>query len=91
MVTLDKPILLHGFEVTDVVGSVTWSGGTFPDYAYEQFEIRMMLPDTPGERLDFPVHQGCETGELNWDDIAGHDEDPWALKEPAPFIFLEPN
>ena len=91
MVTLDKPILLHGFEVTDVVGSVTWSGGTFPDYAYGQFEIRMMLPDTPGERLDFPVHQGCETGELNWDDIAGHDEDPWALKEPAPFIFLEPN
>jgi hypothetical protein len=40
---------------------------------------------------DFPVHQGCETGELYWDDIAGNDEYPWALDEPAPFIFLKPN
>lgn len=89
MVPLDEPILLHGFEVTEVVGSVTWSGGSFPDYSYEEFEIRMMLPETPGARLDFPVHQGCESGELRWDDIAGEGEDPWALEEPAPFITLE--
>ena len=86
--TLDEPILLHGFEVTEVVGALVWSGGSFPDFAYEQFEFRAMLPDEPGRRLDFVVNQKCGDLMLNWDDIAAPEADPWALEEPAPYITL---
>ncbi|MGB3457174.1 MAG: YcnI family protein [Litorimonas sp.] len=88
MRTLDEPILLHGFEVEEVVGALIWSGGSFPDFAYEQFEFRAMLPDEPGRRLDFVVNQGCGDLRLDWDDIAAPDADPWALDEPAPYITL---
>lgn len=88
MKTLDEPILLHGFEVTETVGALTWSGGSFPDYAYEQFEFRMMMPEASGARLDFPVRQFCDEASLHWDDIAAENEDPWTLDEPAPFIRL---
>lgn len=88
MRTLDEPILLHGFEVHEVVGALIWSGGSFPDFAYEQFEFRAMLPDESGRRLDFVVNQGCGDLRLDWDDIAAPDADPWALEEPAPYITL---
>lgn len=90
MKKLETPMTLHGFEVTETVGSITWSGGRFEDFAYEQFEMRMMMPDKPGLRLEFPVHQKCETGELHWNQIAKPDADPWSLDEPAPFITLIP-
>ena len=85
---LAEPILLHGFEVDEVVGALVWTGGSFPDFAYEQFEFRAMLPDEPGRRLDFVVNQGCGELALDWDDIASPDDDPWALEEPAPYIKL---
>ena len=88
--TLEEPILLHGFEVTETVGALVWSGGSFPDFAYEQFEFRMMMPDAPEARLDFPVQQFCDEASLHWDDIADENEDPWSLDEPAPFIRLTP-
>ncbi len=88
MKALDEPVMLHGFEVTETVGALIWSGGSFPDYSYEQFEFRMMLPDRPGARLDFPVHQYCGEKSLRWDDIADEAVDPWSLDEPAPFIRL---
>lgn len=56
---LDPPVKLHGFEVDETVGSLTWSGGSFPDHAYEQFEFRMMTSNTEGQILRFPVHQKC--------------------------------
>lgn len=90
MKTLDEPIMLHGFEVTETVGALIWSGGSFPDYAYEQFEFRMMIPDAPGTRLDFAVRQFCDEASLHWDDIAAENEDPWLLHEPAPFIRITP-
>lgn len=86
---LDTPILLHGFEVSEVVGALVWSGGSFPDFSYEQFEFRAMLPNETGRRLDFTVSQGCGDLSLEWDDIASPEGDPWSLDEPAPFIRLE--
>lgn len=85
---LDKPVFLHGFEVHEVAGALVWSGGSFADLAYEQFEFRAILPNEPGRRLDFAVSQSCGDLILEWDDIAGEDEDPWSLEEPAPFIRL---
>jgi uncharacterized protein YcnI len=88
MRTLDEPILLHGFEVDEVVSALVWTGGSFPDFAYEQFEFRAMLPDEPGRRLDFVVNQGCGELALDWDDLAEPSVEPWSLNEPAPFIRL---
>lgn len=87
---LETPILLHGFEVDEVVDALIWTGGSFPDFAYEQFEFRAMMPDEPGRRLDFTVQQSCGEDVLNWDDIAKEGENPWAMDEPAPFIRLLP-
>lgn len=85
---LEEPILLHGFEVDEVVGALIWSGGSFPDFADEQFEFRAMLPDETGRRLDFVVTRACGEETLSWDDIAATDASPWSLEEPAPYIIL---
>lgn len=87
---LETPILLHGFAVDEVVDALLWTGGSFPDFSFEQFEFRAMMPDEPGRRLDFTVRQSCGDLNLNWDDIAADDDDPWTLDEPAPFIRLIP-
>lgn len=87
-VSLNEPVMVHGFEVTEKVGSVTWKGGSIPDFAYQQFEVHFMTPDTPGEALSFPVHQICEDGRLDWDDPAVDDESFRTLPEPAPFILI---
>jgi len=85
---LVKPVILHGFEVTETVGSVTWTGGSFPNHTYEQFELRMMMPDESGKRLDFKVKQICERGEIYWQEIAKPGKNPYDLEFPAPFITL---
>lgn len=87
---LETPIVLHGFEVDEVVDTLVWTGGSFPDFSYEQFEFRAMMPDEPGRRLDFAVRQSCSDLNLDWDDIAAEDKNPWTLDEPAPFIRLLP-
>jgi len=87
---LDKPVMLHGFEVDETVGSLTWSGGSFPDHTYEQFEFRMMMPKTDGAILHFPVHQKCKQGEIMWNEIPEPGQNPYELDEPAPFIKVIP-
>jgi periplasmic copper chaperone A len=88
MRTLETPVMLHGFEVTEVIGAIIWSGGEVPDDAYQQFDFWVALPDQPGRRLDFPVVQICEEGSHAWNEIAVQDGDPYELTSPAPFIRL---
>ncbi|MAP93438.1 MAG: hypothetical protein CMK07_00655 [Ponticaulis sp.] len=89
MKTLEEPFMLRGFEMWEVVDTVTWSGGSVPDFGYKQFDLWMEIPDLPGTRLDFPVHQYCEEGELHWDDTAPQGaDDPFSVPEPAPFIYV---
>ena len=87
---LGTPVMLHGFEEDETVESLTWSGGSFPDHAYEQFEFRMMTPKAEGQVLRFPVHQKCTDGEIIWDDIPEPDQNPYELDEPAPFFTVTP-
>ncbi len=88
--TLDKPVMLHGFEVKEKVGQVIWTGGSLPGFAFEQFEMRLFLPDSVGKSIYFKVEQICGEDELIWDEIAKPGEDPWKLEQPAPFIKLTP-
>jgi periplasmic copper chaperone A len=85
---LAQPVTLHGGTVQETTDTITWSGGSFPDFAYQQFEIRAMMPNEPGKVLYFPVEQICETGKISWSQIPATSAGAGVLKEPAPFLTL---
>ena len=90
MKQLDKPLMLHGAEVTETVGSVTWKGGSLPDFAYQEFEVHMMMPHhAEGGALSFPVTQLCEKGRLDWTEKALDEATFRTLEAPAPYITLD--
>ncbi len=89
MKKLETPLMLHGEEISETVGAVTWEGGSLPDAAYEQFDVHMMMPDAPGTALGFPVHQTCDVGSLDWDETAQDIEAFQSLTHPTPFIMLD--
>lgn len=59
-----------------------------PDGVRDTFELSMLMPDSPGETLAFPVVQTCEEGETAWDELAADGEDPHSLDAPAPLVTL---
>jgi periplasmic copper chaperone A len=85
---LATPVVLHGTTVTETIDSITWTGGSFPDFAYQQFEVRAMMPNTPGATLYFPVEQICETGSTSWSQIPATPAGGRALRDPAPSLTL---
>jgi periplasmic copper chaperone A len=85
---LVPPVTLHGETITQTLDVVTWAGGSFPDFAYQQFEIRAMMPNSPGTTLYFPVEQICESGSTSWSQIPATVSGWGALREPAPFVTL---
>jgi periplasmic copper chaperone A len=82
---LPTPVMMHGETVTETVESITWSGGSFPDFAYQQFEIRAMMPARPGAALYFPVEQTCASGSHSWSQIPAAGAN---VESPAPSITL---
>jgi periplasmic copper chaperone A len=85
---LANPVRLHGQTVTETLDTIVWHGGSFPDFAYEQFEIRAMMPNTPNQTLYFPVEQICEAGQISWSQIPATPAGWGALKDPAPFVTI---
>ena len=79
----------HGRTVTEAVREVVWSGGKLPDDWYDEFVMRVTLPETPDAVLYFPVVQQCEKGVHRWIEIpeAGKSRDD--LREPAPALRLK--
>lgn len=85
---LATPVTLHGETITQTVDTIIWSGGSFPDFAYQQFEVRAMMPNAAGTTLYFPVEQICESGQISWSQIPATPAGWGALREPAPFVTL---
>ncbi len=78
MVTFDEPIEAFGEEVTEGVGSITWSGGEIAPGEFETFPIS--LGPVPEGELVFPSLQTYSSGEVvRW--IGPPDSD-----EPAPIV-----
>jgi periplasmic copper chaperone A len=71
---------------TATVQEVRWGGGNLPDAFYDEFVIRLKLPNTPNTTVYFPVVQECEVGVTRWIEIpqAGQPAPP----EPAPGVRL---
>jgi periplasmic copper chaperone A len=86
---LPAPIRLHGQTVTETVDTITWSGGSVPDFAWEQFEFRFQAPATPGAILYFPLTQTCDQGSYAWTNIPARPDDWNSTRDPAPFIRLD--
>ncbi|MDB5799614.1 MAG: hypothetical protein JWL63_553 [Rhodocyclales bacterium] len=62
---LEKPIDAHGTPISERVAQITWSGGRLLDSEYDEFVIRMSLPDTAGKRW-IRVLQQCDKGQNDW-------------------------
>jgi uncharacterized protein YcnI len=90
-VKLAKPIDAgHGTTITETVSEVSWSGGELADEHFEEFRIRMKLPDRPGATLYFPVVQDCREGVHRWIEVPEKGRSGDDLKEPAPALRLTP-
>jgi uncharacterized protein YcnI len=81
----------HGNAVAEGVVEVAWTGGNLLDEHYDEFVLRVGLPNTPDVTLYFPIVQECQTGVERWIDIPeaganGHD-----LPSPAPQLRLTPS
>lgn len=70
---------------------IAWEGGPLPNAHYDEFVIRMRLPDRPGELLYIPVIQDCEGGASTaWDQIPEAGRRPSEYPRIAPAIRLLP-
>jgi periplasmic copper chaperone A len=85
---LQAPVNLHGETMTETIDTITWRGGSFPDFTYQQFEIRAMMPSLPGTTLYFPVQQSCAEGAISWSQIPQTQQGWGSLATPAPFVTL---
>jgi len=54
----------HGGQITEGVNEVRWTGGPLPHEHYDEFVVRLRLPNAPGTTLWFPVVQECEKGKV---------------------------
>ncbi|WP_376088500.1 YcnI family protein [Roseomonas sp. CCTCC AB2023176] len=73
------------------VATVTWEGGPLDHAHYDEFVVRMRLPDRPGELLYVPVVQGCEDGRsASWTQIPDPNRRPTENPTPAPALRLLP-
>ncbi|MGH8908351.1 MAG: YcnI family protein, partial [Egibacteraceae bacterium] len=88
MRTLDEPIVLPGdeaTEVTEVVDTITWSGGIIGPGEFDVFTVRGGPFPEGVEQLVFPALQTYDNGEV----VSWIEEDPEA-EFPAPVLPLAP-
>jgi uncharacterized protein YcnI len=87
MRTLDEPIEVFGEELTQVVDTVTWTGGTIEPGQFDTFSLSVgPLPDDV-DAVEFPAIQTYSSGE----EVAWIEETPEGGEEPehpAPVLTL---
>lgn len=80
---LAKPVAVEGEQVTEQVGSVTWTGGKIGPGEFDEFGMSAKVPDAVGTKLTFPAVQTYSNGEVvRW-------IGPPDAEEPAPQVTLE--
>src|SRR5699024_3836579 len=69
----------------DVIEVVYTAKTPLPDDLRDSFELSaLILPDSEGQTLAFPVAQTCEEGETLWGQLPEEGQDPHELEHPAP-------
>jgi len=70
---------------------IAWEGGRLEDAHYDEFVMRVRLPDRPGEILHLPVVQECEGGTSSaWVEIPEAGRRVSEYRHPAPALRLAP-
>jgi uncharacterized protein YcnI len=66
MRTLDEPMEVFGEELTEVVGTVVWEGGSIATGEFEEFGFSARMPEDVNV-LEFPAVQTYDSGEeVRW-------------------------
>ncbi|MGY6707798.1 MAG: YcnI family copper-binding membrane protein [Rhizobiaceae bacterium] len=78
----------HGNTITSRVSEVHWTGGRLLDEHYDEFVVRVRLPNTPDETLYFATVQECEEGADRWIEIPAEGQSARDLDYPAPRVTL---
>jgi periplasmic copper chaperone A len=84
---LDEPIDNHGEELTEVVSTITWTGGVIQPGEFDEFEVSVgPLPEDTDQVL-FPSLQTYQSGEVvRWiEEPLPDGEEP---EHPAPLLTL---
>jgi len=82
---IERPFFRDGIEITEAVRQITWSGNTLSDNHFDEFIFRGRVGVGATSVLYFPVTQKCESGELQWDQIAETEPAKKTMpEEPAP-------
>jgi uncharacterized protein YcnI len=84
---LDEPIDNFGEEITEVAGTITWTGGTINPGEFDEFEVSVgPLPEEP-DQITFPSIQTYSSGEeVRWiDPVVEGEEEP---EHPVPTLKL---
>lgn len=63
MKKLDEPIEAFGAQIDEVVGSVTWAGGSIAPGEFDEFGFSVRVPEEAGE-LTFAAFQTYSSGEV---------------------------
>jgi len=73
------------------IAEVIWEGGRLEDAHYDEFIIRLRLPNTPGELLYIPTVQDCPDGkQAAWTEIPEPGRRITDYRMPAPAVRLLP-
>ncbi|MGG5812104.1 YcnI family protein [Falsiroseomonas sp. CW058] len=71
------------------LAEVVWEGGRLDDAHYDEFVLRLRLPDRPGELFYIPVVQDCEGGRsAAWVEIPEPGRRVSDYRTPAPAVRL---
>lgn len=63
MKTLDEPIEAFGAEITEVIDTVKWSGGTISPHEFDEFGFSARVPEEEGA-LEFAAFQTYSNGDV---------------------------
>lgn len=86
---LAQPYNAHGKLIKEEVRTVTWTGGPLPNEYFDEFAIQVRVGAEIGQ-MAIPVTQLCESGRLDWNEIATPQHARDTLEAPAPVINVHP-
>ena len=90
IVHADAPVT-GGHDATPPVQEVSWRGGNLPDAYFDEFVLRVRMPDGAGQTVWFPFVQECEGGKVSrWIERPSEGQTLDQLRMPAYPVKLVP-
>lgn len=86
---LAQPYEAHGKLIKQEVRAVTWTGGPLPNEYFDEFAIQVRIGKQTGQ-IAIPVTQLCESGRLDWNEMATPEKPRDMLEAPVPTINVHP-